>query len=181
MAGEKEHPLIVSISPHVTGEESVSRIMWTVNLALLPAFIVSVYYFGPRALFVTGLCILTSVLSEYIFQKGLKKRISINDGSAFLTGLLLGMNLPPGLPFYIPVVGSFVAIVIAKLLFGGLGYNIFNPALIGRAFLLVSWPRAMTIWSEPTALFVGLDAKTPPHYLNHHSRPATPHYLNHHS
>ncbi|MEE8329811.1 MAG: RnfABCDGE type electron transport complex subunit D [Thermodesulfovibrionia bacterium] len=160
MAGEKEHPLIVSISPHVTGEESVSRIMWTVNLALLPAFIVSVYYFGPRALFVTGLCILTSVLSEYIFQKGLKKRITINDGSAFLTGLLLGMNLPPGLPFYIPVVGSFVAIVIAKLLFGGLGYNIFNPALIGRAFLLVSWPRAMTIWSEPTALFVGLDAKT---------------------
>ncbi len=160
MAGEKEHPLIVSISPHVTGEESVSRIMWTVNLALLPAFIVSVYYFGPRALFVTGLCILTSVLSEYIFQKGLKKRITINDGSAFLTGLLLGMNLPPSLPFYIPVVGSFVAIVIAKLLFGGLGYNIFNPALIGRAFLLVSWPRAMTIWSEPTALFVGLDAKT---------------------
>ncbi len=160
MTGGKEHPLIVSVSPHVTGEESVSRIMWTVNLALLPAFIVSVYYFGPRALFVTGLCILTSVLSEYIFQKGLKKRITINDGSAFLTGLLLGMNLPPGVPFYIPVVGSFVAIVITKLLFGGLGYNIFNPALIGRAFLLVSWPRAMTIWSEPTALFVGLDAKT---------------------
>ncbi len=160
MAEKKEHELIVSVSPHVKGEETISRIMWTVNLALLPAFISSLYYFGPRALFVTGLCIVTAVLSEYIFQKGLKKRITINDGSAFLTGLLLGMNLPPGLPFYIPIVGSLIAVVITKQLFGGLGYNIFNPALIGRAFLLISWPKAMTIWSEPTATFVALDAKT---------------------
>jgi electron transport complex protein RnfD len=120
----------------------------------------SLYYFGPRALFVTTLCIITAVLSEYIYQKSLKKRVTISDGSAFLTGLLLGMNLPPSLPFYIPIVGSFVAIIITKQLFGGLGYNIFNPALIGRAFLLISWPRAMTIWSEPTAAFVALDAKT---------------------
>jgi electron transport complex protein RnfD len=134
--------------------------MWSVNLALLPAFIMSVYYFGPRAVYVTGLCIITAVLSEYVFQKSLKKRVTISDGSAFLTGLLLGMNLPPSLPFYIPIVGSFVAIVITKMLFGGLGYNIFNPALIGRAFLLVTWPKAMTVWSEPTAFFVALDAKT---------------------
>lgn len=160
MAVKKEHELIVSVSPHVRGEETIGRIMWTVNLALLPAFIMSLYYFGPRALYVTGLCVLTAVLSEYFLQKSLKKQITINDGSAFLTGLLLGMNLPPSLPFYIPVVGSFMAIIITKQLFGGLGYNIFNPALIGRAFVLVSWPRAMTTWSEPTALFVGLDAKT---------------------
>jgi len=160
LAEEKKHPLIVSVSPHVKGEETINRIMWSVNLALFPAFIMSIYYFGPKALFVTGLCIVTAVLSEYVFQKGLKKKITINDGSAFLTGLLLGMNLPPSLPFYIPVVGSFVAIIITKQLFGGLGYNIFNPALIGRAFLLISWPKAMTVWSEPTALFVGLDAKT---------------------
>ena len=160
MAEKIEHPLIVSVSPHVKGEETISRIMWTVNLALLPAFFMSVYYFGPRALYVTGLCIITAVLSEYIFQKSLKKKIVINDGSAFLTGLLLGMNLPPSLPFYIPIVGSFMAIVITKLLFGGLGYNIFNPALIGRAFLLVSWPKAMTIWTEATPIFAGIDAKT---------------------
>ncbi len=160
MAEKKEHVLIVSVSPHVKGEETISRIMWAVNLALLPSFVMSYYYFGPRALYITGLCIITAVLSEYIFQKALKKKIAINDGSSFLTGLLLGMNLPPSLPFYIPIVGSLVAVVITKQLFGGLGYNIFNPALIGRAFLLISWPKAMTMWSEPTALFVKLDVKT---------------------
>lgn len=157
---KKEHPLIVSVSPHIKGEETVGRIMWTVNLALLPAFIMSIYYFGPRALFVTALCIGTTVFSEYIYQKTLKMKITVSDGSAFLTGLLLGMNLPPGLPFYIPIVGGFMAIVITKQLFGGLGYNIFNPALIGRAFLLMSWPKALTTWSEPVAMFVALDAKT---------------------
>lgn len=160
MAEKKEHELIVSVSPHIKGEETVSRIMWTVNLALVPAFLMSVYYFGARALFVTGLCIVSAVLSEYIFQKALKKKTTINDGSAFLTGLLLGMNLPPGLPFYIPIVGSFMAVIITKQLFGGLGYNIFNPALIGRAFLLISWPKLMTIWTEAAPIFAGVDAKT---------------------
>jgi electron transport complex protein RnfD len=157
---KKEKPLIVSVSPHIKIDETTSRIMWTVSLSLLPAMIMSVYFFGPRAFFVTALCIISAVLSEYLFQKGLKRSININDGSAFLTGLLLGMNLPPALPFYIPIVGSVVAIVITKQLFGGLGFNIFNPALIGRAFVLISWPRAMTTWSEPTAAFVALDAKT---------------------
>ena len=134
--------------------------MWTVNLALLPAFIMSVYYFGPLAAYVTGLCILAAVLSEHIYQISLNKPTTIGDGSAFLTGLLLGLNLPPSVPFYIPIVGSFVAIIITKLLFGGLGYNVFNPALIGRAFLLISFPKLMTIWSEPTAKFIAMDAKT---------------------
>jgi electron transport complex protein RnfD len=163
---KKEKPLIVSISPHIKSEESVSRIMWSVNLSLLPAFVMAVYFFGLRALFVTAICIISAVLSEYYMQKALKRKITIGDGSAFLTGLLLGMNLPASLwslnPFtiHVPVIGSFVAIVITKQLFGGLGYNVFNPALIGRAFLLISFPKLMTIWSEPTAAFVALDAKT---------------------
>ncbi len=157
---KKEHELIVSVSPHVKGEASVSRIMWTVNLALLPSFLMSVYFFGPRALWILSLCIGSAVLFEYIYKKTLKMKHTTGDGSAFLTGLLLGMNLPPSIPFYIPIVGSFVAIIITKQLFGGLGYNIFNPALIGRAFLLISWPKAMTVWSEPTALFIKMDAKT---------------------
>ena len=156
----KAHELIVSVSPHVRGKETVARIMWTVNLSLLPAFIMSVYYFGPLAAYVTGLCIVTAVLAEHIYQISLKKKSSIGDGSAFLTGLLLGLNLPPSVPFYIPIIGSLIAVVITKLLFGGLGYNIFNPALIGRAFLLISFPKLLTSWSAPTAKFIALDAKT---------------------
>jgi electron transport complex protein RnfD len=156
----KTHELVVSVSPHVRGQETVERIMWTVNLSLLPAFIMSVYYFGPLAAYVTGLCVLSSVFFEHVYQVSLKKKTTIGDGSAFLTGLLLGLNLPPTVPFYIPVIGSLIAIVITKLLFGGLGYTIFNPALIGRAFLLISFPKLLTIWSEPTAKFIALDAKT---------------------
>lgn len=165
-ATKKENTVIVSVSPHIRSEETVSHIMWTVSLSLLPAFVMAVYFFGPRALFVTALCIISSILSEYFVQKAMKKKITISDGSAFLTGLLLGLNLPPSIwslnPFtiHVPIIGSFVAIVITKQLFGGLGYNIFNPALIGRVFLMASWPRAMTIWNEPTAAFVAFDAKT---------------------
>ncbi|UCD36028.1 MAG: RnfABCDGE type electron transport complex subunit D [Nitrospiraceae bacterium] len=156
----KAHELIVSVSPHVRGKETVARIMWTVNLSLLPAFIMSVWYFGPLAAYVTGLCIATAVLAEHIYQTSLKKKTTIGDGSAFLTGLLLGLNLPPSVPFFIPIIGSLIAVIIAKLIFGGLGYNIFNPAFIGRAFLLISFPKLLTTWSEPTAQFVALDAKT---------------------
>jgi len=140
--------------------------MWSVNLSLLPAFFMGVYFFGPKAIFVTALCIITAVLSEYFFEKALNRRTTVNDGSAFLTGLLLGMNLPASLwsfnPFtvHVPIIGSFVAVVITKQLFGGLGYNIFNPALIGRAFLLISFPKIMTIWTQPTAAFLAMDAKT---------------------
>ena len=165
-AVKKEHELIVAVSPHVKSEESVSRIMWSVNLSLLPALVMGIYFFGPKATLVTALCIITAVLSEYFVEKALKRKVTVNDGSAFLTGLLLGMNLPASLwsfsPFtlHVPVIGSFVAVVITKQLFGGLGYNIFNPALIGRAFLLISFPKVMTIWTQPTAAFLGMDAKT---------------------
>jgi electron transport complex protein RnfD len=157
---KKEHQLIISVSPHIRSEETTSRIMWSVSASLLPATIIGAYFFGPQAVFTVILCIISAVFSEYIFQKAMKKKITISDGSAFLTGLLLGMNLPPSLPFYIPIVGSFVAVIITKQLFGGLGFNVFNPALIGRAFLLISFPKLMTVWSEPTAAFVHLDAKT---------------------
>jgi len=161
MASEaKTHELVVSVSPHVRGKETVARIMWTVNLSLLPALVMSVYYFGPLAAYVVGLCIVSAVLFEHVYQVSLKKKTTVGDGSAVLTGLLLGLNLPPTVPFFIPIIGSIIAIVITKLLFGGLGYNIFNPALIGRAFLLISFPKLLTTWSEPTARFLALDAKT---------------------
>ncbi len=125
-------PLIVSVSPHIKSEETTSRIMWSVSLSLLPAAIMGAYFFGPRAIFTVTLCIISALLSEYLFQKALGKPITVDDGSAFLTGLLLGLNLPSSVPFYIPVIGSFVAIIVTKQLFGGLGYNVFNPALIGQ-------------------------------------------------
>lgn len=153
-------PFIVSVSPHIKSEETTGRIMWSVSASLLPAAVMGAYFFGPKAILTVSLCILASVLSEHFYQRALKRKTAVSDGSAFLTGLLLGLNLPPGVPFYIPVIGSFVAIIITKQVFGGLGYNIFNPALIGRAFLLVSFPKLMTVWYEPTAAFVLLDAKT---------------------
>ncbi len=157
---KKEHELIVSSSPHVRSEESVSRIMWTVSLALLPAFAGSVYFFGFAALWVTGLCIASSMLSEMLVQKMTGTESSLNDGSAFLTGLLLGLNLPPSSPAYVPIMGGFVAVAITKQLFGGLGFNVFNPALIGRAFVLITWPRAMTTWTAPQSGLDRVDATT---------------------
>ncbi|GBD99914.1 electron transport complex protein RnfD [bacterium BMS3Abin07] len=155
---KKQHELVVSVSPHLKSEETTSRIMWTVSLSLLPAFISGAYFFGPRAVITTAICIITALLSERAFQKITNREDTISDGSAFLTGLLLGMNLPATVPFYIPIIGTVVAIVITKQLFGGLGYNIFNPALIGRAFVLITWPRAMTTWMKPDAAFMRFDA-----------------------
>jgi electron transport complex protein RnfD len=157
---KSESKLIVSVSPHLRSEETTSRIMWSVNAALLPATAMSAYFFGPRAAIVLAVAIVSAIFSEFLYEKALKKKVTIDDGSAFLTGLLLGLNLPPSVPFYIPVVGSVVAIALTKQLFGGLGFNIFNPALVGRAFLLLSFPKLMTIWSAPTAAFIAMDAKT---------------------
>lgn len=157
---KKEHQLIVSVSPHVKSEETTSRIMWSVSASLLPAAIMGAYFFGPKAMITLALSIISAALFEYAYQKALHRKIMISDGSAVLTGLLLGMNLPASVPFYIPIIGSFVAVVITKQLFGGLGFNVFNPALIGRAFLLISFPKLMTIWIKPEAAFVKMDAVT---------------------
>jgi electron transport complex protein RnfD len=147
---QKHHELLVSTSPHVRSGESVERIMWSVNIALLPALAGGVYFFGIRALWVVGLAIAAAMLSEWIVNRMTCTPNTLKDGSAFLTGLLLGLNLPPSSPAYVPIIGSLVAVAICKQLFGGLGYNIFNPALVGRAFVLITWPRAMTTWSAPT-------------------------------
>jgi len=157
---KKEHQLIISVSPHIKSEETTSRIMWSVTASLMPAAVMGVYFFGPRAALNLAITIISALAAEYAFQRMLNRKNTLSDGSAFLTGLLLGMNLPASVPFYIPIIGSFVAILITKQLFGGLGFNVFNPALIGRAFLLISFPKLMTIWTEPTAAFVRLDAKT---------------------
>jgi electron transport complex protein RnfD len=166
MESTKKEQLIVSVSPHVKSDETTSRIMWTVSIALMPAFLAGVYFFGLKALFITSLSIISCMVFEQWYMKMVEKKSVLSDGSGFLTGLLLGMNMPASLwsfsPFtvHVPVIASFVAIVITKQLFGGLGFNVFNPALIGRAFALISWPKAMTIWNEPTAAFLAMDAKT---------------------
>lgn len=123
--------------------------MWSVNLSLIPAAALAIYFFGIRALWIMIVGVLSAVATEAIIQKIFKQEVTIKDGSAFLTGLLLSFNLSSAVPLWIPAVGSFVAIAIAKLAFGGLGCNIFNPALIGRAFLLAAWPVEMTTWLSP--------------------------------
>jgi electron transport complex protein RnfD len=166
MDATKKEQLIVSVSPHVKSDETTSRIMWTVSIALMPAFLAGVYFFGLKGLFITALSVISCMVFEQLYMRWVGKKSVVGDGSAFLTGLLLGMNMPASLwsfsPFtaHIPVVASFFAIVITKQLFGGLGFNVFNPALIGRSLALLSWPKAMTIWNEPTAAFLAMDAKT---------------------
>ena len=144
-------PLLkVSLSPHTYSGESVRRIMTGVLLALLPAWIVSVVVFGWAALKISALAVVSAVFFEYVIQKYiLKAEPAVSDGSAAVTGLLLAFNVPATLPGWIVVLGSFVAIAVAKMSFGGLGNNPFNPALVGRVFLLVSFPVAMTTWPKP--------------------------------
>ena len=158
----KELPkLIVSIGPHMHDMESTAKIMWTVSGALIPATLMAVYYFGMPAVTVILACLVTSLLTEAGMQRLPKKPITLLQyGSAFLTGLLLAMNPPANVPLYIPIVGSIVAIVIASKLFGGLGYNIFNPALVGRAFVLISFAKIMTTFVAPATTFMALDAET---------------------
>jgi len=139
--------LVITSSPHVHDTESVSKIMWTVNITLLPALIFSVINFGMPALVTIVICTAGSVLCEYLIQYWRKKDITISDGSAVLTGLLLAMCLPPAMPWYMPLIGAVAAIGIAKHTMGGLGHNAFNPAHIGRAFLMLSYPVAMTTWT----------------------------------
>jgi electron transport complex protein RnfD len=124
-----------------------------VIIALIPAFLASVWFFGTGALIVTATAIISCVLFEYLIQRFiLEKPLSVNDGSAVLTGLLLALNLPSNIPFYMVVMGSLMAIGVAKMTFGGLGNNPFNPALVGRVFMLISFPVAMTSWPVPEGL-----------------------------
>ncbi|HBC78211.1 MAG TPA: Na+-transporting NADH:ubiquinone oxidoreductase subunit D [Bacteroidales bacterium] len=148
--------LSVSPSPHVHGKESTQKLMLNVVIALIPAFIASVLYFGTGAIIVTAASVASCLAFEYLIQKYiLKKPLSINDGSALVTGILLAFNLPSNIPVLIIVIGSFISIAVAKMTFGGLGNNPFNPALVGRVFMLISFPVQMTSWPLPRGLATG--------------------------
>ncbi|MBR1865118.1 MAG: RnfABCDGE type electron transport complex subunit D [Lachnospiraceae bacterium] len=142
-----EQRMKISSSPHIRDKESTGSIMRQVMVALLPAAFFGIYNFGMRALLITLLTIVCSIGWEAGYQKLLGRRITLRDGSAALTGLLLAMNLPPDVPFWLPVIGSFFAIIVVKQLFGGLGQNFMNPALGARCFLLISFTGHMTSFS----------------------------------
>jgi len=154
--------LIVSLSPHVHGNDSVEADMFGVILALLPALAVSFFYFGIGSAIVCVTSVVACVFFEWAINKYLLKneKTTIVDGSAALTGLLLGMNLPSNLPIWIILIGALFAIGVAKMTFGGLGQNIFNPALVGRCALLVAFPAQMTSWPMPGQLASYTDAVT---------------------
>ncbi|MCC8144285.1 MAG: RnfABCDGE type electron transport complex subunit D [Tannerellaceae bacterium] len=157
-----ENNYIVSPSPHIHGGDSISKNMYGVLIALIPAFLVSLWFFGLGALIVTAVSVSACMLFEFLIQRFLfKKDPTLWDGSAILTGVLLAFNLPSNLPVWIILIGTLAAIGIGKMSFGGLGNNIFNPALVGRIFLLISFPAQMTTWPVPEALpMTYLDAET---------------------
>ncbi len=142
--------LLVSPSPHISGDYSIRQLMMHVVIALIPAFLVSVWFFGFAAILVTAVSVASCVLFEYVIQRFVMKvKPTIDDGSAVVTGVLLAFNVPANLPVWMIVLGALVAIGIAKMSFGGLGNNPFNPALVARVFLLISFPVQMTTWPLP--------------------------------
>jgi len=145
--------LTISGSPHVHDKDSVKKIMWTVVIAMIPMAVVSVLFFGWDALRVMAISVIACVLLEWLIQKYLMKTpTTIGDGSAVITGLLLAFNVPSALDWWIIVIGAIIAIGVSKMSFGGLGKNPFNPALVGRVFLLVSFPQQMTTWPKAKVL-----------------------------
>ncbi|MDR3269819.1 MAG: RnfABCDGE type electron transport complex subunit D [Tannerella sp.] len=169
-----ENQFIISQSPHIHSGDSIRKNMYGVLVALLPSFLVSIWFFGLGALIVTGVSVVSCLLCEYLIQRFLlKKEPTIRDGSAILTGVLLAFCLPSNLPVWIIVLGAIVAIGVGKMSFGGLGNNPFNPALVGRVFLLISFPVRMTLWPRPmtwnTAYMDAETAATPLATLKGHS------------
>jgi electron transport complex protein RnfD len=150
----------LSSSPHIHSGETTDKVMRAVIYALLPACAVSVYFFGLPALTVLLLCTLGCTLAEALCRKMMGQPLTIRDGSAALTGVLLALNLPPSAPWWLALLGSAVAIAVAKQVYGGLGYNPFNPALVARVVLLISFPVQMTTWTAPAPIGSGLDAVT---------------------
>ncbi|QBD84650.1 RnfABCDGE type electron transport complex subunit D [Clostridium tetani] len=155
----------VSSSPHIREKDTTQSIMRDVIIALLPATVAGVYFFKMEALLVILASVISCVLAEYIWQKATKTKVTISDLSAVVTGLLLAFNLPASVPLWLPVIGGFFSIIIVKQFFGGLGQNVVNPALAGRAMLLASWPVQMTTWTldgattaTPLAILKGAEA-----------------------
>jgi electron transport complex protein RnfD len=182
-AGEAIAPkLFVSISPHFKSKETVSKIMWTVVACLLPPLILSVFIFGFQTLIIALVSVASCVGTEYVSNRALGRATdTYKDGSAVITGLLLAYVIPPGVPYWMPILGGVVAIYVTKTLMGGIGFNIFNPALIGRAFLVATYPVAMTsAWLSPIRdasifRYIGADAvttATPLYVLKHYGMAA---------
>lgn len=138
-------PLMIQASPHLKAPESTARIMWTVVATLVPVVAAAAWFFGLSALLVIAAAVAGALSTERLFGSG----GSVRDGSAAITGLLLGLTLPPAFPLWMAFLGGFVGIAFGKLVFGGLGQNVFNPALLGRAFLQAAFPTAITTWSAP--------------------------------
>ena len=162
MGGLKMSKLIVSLSPHAHGTDTVERNMYGVLIALLPALLVSFFYFGIGSAVVCLTSVAACVFFEWAINKFMLRnpQCTIADGSAALTGVLLGMNLPSNLPVWIIIIGALFAIGVGKMTFGGLGQNIFNPALVGRCALLVAFPAQMTVWPVTGQLTAYTDAVT---------------------
>lgn len=156
-----EKKLTVSASPHVRSAQTVSGIMLNVIIALIPALAASIWLFGPRVLLVCLVTVGTCMLSEYLSRRIMKRSNTLGDLSAVVTGLLLAFNLPVSIPLWQAAIGSVVAIVVVKQLFGGIGQNFVNPAITGRIILMVSFPTAMTTWIKPLSwLDKGAEAVT---------------------
>jgi len=133
-------------APHIRTSETVEKVMYDVIIALIPAMLVAVYFFGLRALWVTLVAVVAAMVSEAAWQKIMKEPIDVLDGSAIITGILFAFVVPVTLPYPIVILGSVVSIILGKMVFGGLGHNVFNPALVGRIFITISYPVAMTNW-----------------------------------
>lgn len=156
-----DYKFTVSSSPHIHTSESISSIMLDVIIALIPAAICGIYSFGYRASLVLLTTMAACVLSEYAYQKLMKKPVSTSDCSALLTGLLLGLNLPPAVPLWMAACGGFFAIIVVKQFYGGLGKNFMNPALAARCFMLIAWSQAMTTFTEPNSAASAVSSATP--------------------
>lgn len=162
MSRYSQGTLTVSSSPHIVDSVNTSRIMLDVIIALIPAFIMSGVIFGPRAILLTIVCVASCIVFEWAFEKVTKKENTISDLSAVVTGILLSFNLPANLPYWMAVIGCFVAIVIVKQLFGGIGQNFANPAITARIVLLISFATPMTTWPLPAQIMEASDAVTGP-------------------
>jgi len=157
----EQRPFVVTPGPHLRVSETTASIMWWVNAALVPTAAWGVYAFGPPALEVIVFAVAGAVGAEWLANRLMKQRTTIRDGSAVCTGLLLALTLPPLVPGWAALIGGAFAILLGKMIFGGLGYNIFNPAMIGRAFMMASFPVAMTTgFSIPGAWYSRLEAVT---------------------
>lgn len=152
---------IVSSSPHIHTDESISTIMLDVIIALIPAAICGIYFFGINAALVILTSVASCVLAEYAYERFMKKNITVRDFSAVLTGLLLALNLPPSIPLWMVAIGGFFAIIVVKQLYGGLGKNFMNPALAARCFMLIAWSQAMTTFVQPNAAADAVSSATP--------------------